>query len=167
MLTYLQKSKYIILGLIGALVLLIGTTKAPPQAYYIFGSFLLLCTAFHYQLLYFIALELILIAGHTAILLGLGYYIQIALPLFLCFQLLLYYLLVGKQTSIFLIIGIIGIAVLSLGFTYQNQWVFLSGSLGIAIYAFYNGYKGVAPSYLWAGLNSLFALLALYRLLFY
>lgn len=166
MTNYLYANKYVFLGVIGAFIILFGHVQTHPQAYYIIGSFALLITAFHYQLLYFIALELIIIAGHTAILLGLGYYIQIALPVFLCLQLLIFYIIIGKQTNIFLLIGIIGIAVLSLGFTYNNQWIFFSGSLAIAIYAYYNGYKGVLPSYIWAGSNTLFALFAFYKILF-
>lgn len=157
-------NKYIALGIIGALILLYGNAQDYPQIYYIFGSFALLTTAVHYKLLYFIALEIILVAGHTAILLSVGRYTQIALPFFLCFQLLIFYLMIGKENSIFLLIGIVGIALLSLGFAYNDQWIFFSGSLFIAIYAYHSGYKGRYPSYIWAILNTIFAALALYKL---
>lgn len=166
MTNYFYTNRYILLGIIGAFIILFGHWQVYPQAYYIIGSSALLVTAFHYQLLYFIALELILIAGHTAILLGLGYYILLTLPIFLCLQLLAFYLILGKQYNFFLLIGILGIALLSLGFNYQNQWVFFSGSLGIAIYAYYCGYQGLYPAYLWAILNTLFTVLAFYRILF-
>ncbi len=158
---------YFILGILGAIVILFGHHKDYPQIYYILGSFLLLITAIHYKLVYFIALELILVAGHTAILLNVGPYTQLALPVLLCFQLLIFYLMVGKENSIFLLIGIIGIALLSLGFAYNNQWIFFSGSLCIAIYAYYTVFKGSHPSYIWAILNTIFAGLALYKILLY
>lgn len=166
MTNYLHDKKYAILGIVGAILILFGHAQTYPQAYYIIGSSGLLITALHYQLHYFIALELILIAGHTAILIGMGHYTQIALPVLLCFQLFVFYLMVNKQNSIFLMVGIIGIALLSLGFSYNNQWVFFSGSLAVSIYAYYNGYKGVYPSYIWAALNTLFAVFALYKIIY-
>lgn len=72
--------------------------------------------------------------------------------------------MIGKEQSLFLLIGIIGIALLSIGFTYNNQWIFFLGSLFISIYAYYNGYKRCAVAYIWAVLNTLFALIALYEL---
>ncbi|MCL9685580.1 hypothetical protein [Legionella maioricensis] len=157
-------NKYIALGIIGSLIILYGYGQDYPQTYYIFGSFALLATAIHYKLLYFVALEIILAAGHLAILLGVGRYTQMALPVFLCLQLLIFYLMVGKENSIFLLIGIVGIALHSLGFAYNDQWIFFSGSLFIAIYAYHIAYKGRYPAYVWAILNTLFALLALYKI---
>jgi hypothetical protein len=162
--TVYYDNKYLALGIIGALILLYGHFQVFPQTFYIVGSIALLITAIHYKLVYFIALEIILAAGHLAILIGIGRYIQIALPVLLCLQLLIFYLMVGKENSIFILIGIAGIALLSLGFSHSNQWVFFSGSFFIAIYAYYSGYKGSYPSYIWAILNTLFALLALYKI---
>ncbi len=160
------QNKYIALGTLGALIILFGYAQNYPQIYYIFGSFALLITALHYRLIYFIALELILAAGHSAILLKIGPYIQFALPVLLCFQLLIFYLMVGRDNSIPLLIGIIGIALLSLGFAYNNQWIFFLGSLFIAIYAYYSAFQGRYACYIWAVLNSIFALIALFKLFF-
>lgn len=154
------------LGVLGALINLYGYAQSYPQAYYIFGSFALLITAIHYKLLYFIALELILAAGHSAILLGIGPYTQLALPLLLCFQLFIFYLIAERENSVILMIGIVGIALLSLGFAYNNQWIFFSGSLFISVYSYDIGYKGYRASYIWAILNTVFALVALYKLFF-
>jgi hypothetical protein len=156
--------RYIVLGIIGSLILLYGYGQDYPQTYYILGSFALLATAIHHKLLYFIALEIILVAGHSAILLGVGRYTQMALPIFLCLQLLIFYLMVGKENNIFLLIGIVGIALHSLGFAYNDQWIFFSGSSFIAIYAYHIAYKGRYPAYIWAILNTIFALLALYEI---
>lgn len=161
----IYENKYLILGIVGALIILFGRSQAYPQALYVIGSAALLITAIHYKLLYFIALELILMAGHSAILLGSGPYIQFALPLLLCVQLLFFYLMTGKENPFFLILGISGIALLSMGFAYNNQWIFFSGSLLIAIYAYYLGYKKHPISYIWALLNTAFALVALYKLM--
>lgn len=166
MINYFNNNKYVILGIIGAMLILFGHSQNHPQAYYIIGSSALLITALHYQLHYFIALEIILIAGHTAILIGIGHYTQIALPILLCFQLFIFYWMINNQNGIFLVIGIIGIALLSLGFSYNNQWIFFSGSLAVSIYAYYNGYKGIYPSYIWAALNTLFSVFALYQIIF-
>lgn len=157
--------KYLVSGIVGALILLFGQSQTFPQPYYIIGSFALLITALHYKLIYFIALELILAAGHTAILIGIGLYTQIALPILLCIQLLIFYLMLGKENNIILLIGIIGIALLSLGFSHNNQWIFFFGALCISVYAYHSGYKGCYPSYIWAILNTIFACLALYRIL--
>lgn len=160
----IYENRFIALGVFGALIVLFGTTLKYPHIYYIVGSFVLLTTAIHYKLFYFIALEIILAAGHTAILLGIGPYTQLALPLLLCLQLLIFYLMLGKENSIFLLVGILGIALLSLGFSYHNQWIFFIGSSSIAMYAYYIAIKGCYPAYIWAVLNTVFTLEALYKL---
>lgn len=157
---------YLILGIIGALLLIYGRSQNIPQVYYISGSLALMITAIHYKLIYFIALELILGAGHTSILLGMGKYIGSALPSLLCLQLLIFYLMFGKKNSIVLLIGIIGIALLSMGLAYNNQIIFFSGSSGVAAYAYYSAYRGQYICYLWGILNSIFASYALYQLMF-
>nr|WP_255666689.1 MULTISPECIES: hypothetical protein [unclassified Legionella] len=145
-----------------------GTTlpKLHSQLYYFIGAIALLITAIYFRMLYFIALQLILIAGHAAILLGSGPYTQFFLPILMCCQLLTFYLMFGKENSVFLILGVFGIALLSMGFAYNDKWIFFSGSTLVAIYAYYSGYKGLSPSYIWAILNTIIALLALYRIIF-
>ncbi|APF03227.1 TPA: hypothetical protein ACJ5DT_000372 [Legionella pneumophila] len=166
----MNKTKYdiisLVLGIIGALLLIYGLSQNIPQVYYISGSLALMITAIHYKLIFFIALELILGAGHTSILLGMGKYIGSALPSLLCLQLLIFYLMFGKKNSIFLLIGIIGIALLSVGLAYNNQIIFFSGSSGVAAYAYYSAYRGQHICYLWGILNTIFASYALYQLMF-
>lgn len=150
-------------GIIGALILLAGLLQSSAQLYYIAGSCLLLCTALHYQLIYFIALELILISGHSAIYLGIGPTLQVALPALLSLQLLFYYIVSGQFNNLYLLIGILGIAALSIGFSYNNEWVFMFGSLSVAIYALYSS-RTVRVSLIWVVLNSLFTLIMLSRI---
>lgn len=147
----------------GSLISLCGLYNEPAQIYYVIGSSLLLITSIYFQLFYFIALEIILIAGHGTILLGIGSVLQLALPLLLSLQLLVFYFLSDRLNNIYLIIGVVGIALISAGFAYNNQWVFFSGSLGIAIYAFYSAQKNRA-CLVWAILNTLFAIIALARI---
>lgn len=154
---------YIFTGIIGSLITLCGLSVEPAQIYYVIGSSLLLITAIYFQLFYFIALEIILIAGHGTILLGIGSVLQLALPILLCVQLLFFYFLSDRLNNMFLIIGIVGIALISAGFAYNNQWVFFSGSTGIAIYAYYSA-KNDRACLLWAILNTLFAVIALIRI---
>ncbi|KTD35539.1 hypothetical protein Lmor_0986 [Legionella moravica] len=158
---------FIIFGIVGALIILYGHNQIYPQPFYIFGSLALLFTAIHFKLIYFIALELILAAGHSAILLDIGPNTQFALPIFLCVQLFIFYLMIGKENIFLLLIGITGIALLSFGFAYNNQWIFFSGSSFVAIYAYYNAIGGQYASYIWAVLNTLFSFIALYKLIFY
>ncbi|MBA2649939.1 MAG: hypothetical protein H0U75_10185 [Legionella sp.] len=158
--------KYLALGILGAILTVYGNLfQNSPDFYYIIGSLALMITAIYYELLYFIALELIIAAGHTSILIGFGEYTQIALPLFLCFQLFIFYIMIGKESSIFLMIGLLGIVLISLGFSYHNQWIFFIGSLCIAGYSYYNGLKKRYPSYLWAILNAIFAFSALGKII--
>ncbi len=138
----------------------------PPQLYYVIGSTLLLFTALHFRLIYFIALELIIIAGHGASLLQIGTTLQIAMPSLLTLQLFAFYCLSGQLSNIYLLIGIAGIAFHSIGFAYANQWIFFLGSMSIAIYAFYSYKKGKKVALLWAVLNTLFALTAVYKIIF-
>ena len=159
-----HKNLYLALGILGALILLFGNYQTHPQLYYIIGSFILMLIAIHFKLVYFIALEFILAAGHAAKLLGVGPYTELALPLLLCFQLYIFYLMVGRENKIIVLIGIIGIAFVSLGLAYENQWIFFSGSLFVSIYAYYIGYKGRYASYIWGVLNTIFALRALYKI---
>ncbi len=159
---------YTTLGIIGACISLYGYLfqSQEPQFFYIIGSLALLTTAIYYKLVYFIALQLILIAGHLAILFGSGPYTQFALPVLLCLQLLIVYSMIGQKSNIFfLLIGVLGIALLSVGLASNNQWIFFFGGLFIALYAYYRGYKGQTASYLWAILNTIFASLALYHII--
>jgi len=155
---------YLSLGIVGAIISLCGLVLQPAQIYYVLGSSLLLVTAVHFELFYFIALEIILIAGHGTILLDIGSILQLALPALLCLQLLIFYFLSGRLDTIFLIIGIIGIAFISVGFAYNNQWIFFAGSTAIGIYAYHDAQK-TTYSLLWAVLNTLFASIALYRII--
>ena len=157
---------FLLCGVLGSYILLFGLGQTPAQLYYVVGSALLLLTAIHYKLIYFIALEMILIAGHGATLLQIGSMLQLALPILLTVQLLTFYFLSGRLNNLFLIIGITGIAVLSTGFTYENQWIFFLGSSAIAIYAFYCFYRGKTIALLWALLNSLFALISIFKLIY-
>jgi hypothetical protein len=160
-----SKSFFIYIGSIGALIIFYGAAaQRNPQIYYIIGAVAMLATALYYKLLYFVALELILIARHFSVLLGSGPYTQFALPILLCLQLLTFYFMYSKESSLFIILGIFGIALLSIACAYNNQWVFFSGSACIAIYSYYSGYKGIFPSYTWAALNTALVLLSLYRL---
>ncbi|KTD13892.1 hypothetical protein [Legionella hackeliae] len=161
-----QDQLFLLVGIIGSFILLFGLAGAPAEKYYVIGSALLLLTSIHFKLIYFIALEMILLAGHGAILLGIGTTLQLALPILLCIQLLSFYFMSGQLNNIFLIVGITGIAVLSVGFSYENQWVFFIGSFSIAVYAFYTTYKGKTVTLLWAILNSLFAVIAIFKLFF-
>lgn len=161
-----HNNAYIALAIIGSVINLYGNIQSFPQFYYILGSLALLITAIHFKLIYFIALEIILSAGHTALLLGVGRYTQLALPILLCTQLFIFYLMIGKENTLLLLIGIVGIALLSCGFSYNNQWIFFIGGSFVAIYAYYNAYKGLYASYIWAIMNTLFAFSAFYKLFF-
>lgn len=158
---------YTILGIIGACISLYGYLfqNHEPQVFYIIGSLALLITAIYYKLAYFIALELILIAGHLAILFGSGPHTQFTLPILLCLQLFIVYSMIGQSNLLFLVIGILGIALLSIGLAVNNQWLFFFGGIFIAMYAYYRGYKGQKASYLWAILNTVFASIAIFHII--
>ncbi len=163
-----QAALYLSAGIIGALIILYGLAQAQAQAhlYYVIGASFMLATAIYFKLTYFIALELILIAGHGAVLLGIGSISQIVLPILLCLQLLTYYLLSGQLNNIFRLIGIAGIALLSIAFSYENQWVFIFGSFAIAVFSFYQVYRGRPVALLWAILNMIFVFISSFKLFF-
>ena len=152
------------LGLIGAFIIIDGLTQVNPHLHYVIGAFCMLGTAIFFHLTYFIALEMILIAGHGAVLLGIGSTLQIVLPILLTIQLLMYYFLIGELNNIYRVIGIFGIALLSIGFSYEHQWIFFLGGAAIAIYAFYEAYKGEYIALLWAVLNLIFVITTLFHL---
>lgn len=156
---------FLIIGVLGAILLLLTVSNIIEQQYDVIGSILLLLASIHFKLIYFIALELILMAGHIAVLLGIGPVLQIAIPILLCIQLLTFYILSGQLNSIYLFIGIVGIAILPIGFSYENHWPLLIGSLCIATYSFYLVYKKKPFALLWGILNSLFALMAVLKLI--
>lgn len=155
---------FIFIGVMGACTILYGFQQPLPQVFYVIGASLLLITALYFQLTFFIALELILIAGHGAILLGIGPVLQAVLPILLSIQFLAYYVLSGRLENVFRLIGIIGIALLSIGFADENQWIFFFGSLGIAIFAFYQVYEGYRAALLWALFNLIYVGIAAYKL---
>lgn len=144
---------FLLIGTIGALIVFLGVLHEPSQNYFVFGSLMLLITAIRFRLIYFIALEIIILCGHGAILLEIGPIIQMFLPILLSVQLFVYYWLSGALKNVFRIIGIIGIALLSIGFSFKNQWVFFVGSLCVAIYAIYSFYRGHKVAIIWAILN--------------
>lgn len=150
---------FLLIGIIGAFITLFGLSQSPAQIYYVIGSSLLLITSIYFRLFFFIFLEIILITGHGVILLGISSVLQLAFPILLCFQLLVFYYLSGQLNNIYLLIGITGIALLSVGFAHENQWIFFFGSTAIAAYAFYNS-RNYPASLLWAVLNTLFAIIA-------
>lgn len=156
----------LIVGILGTLLCLFGLTQSQPFTYYVISSILLLITAIYHKLTYFIALELILIEGFVAIILGIGPTLQFALPILLCIQLLVYYVVSGQLHSIFRLIGIIGIAILSIGVSFQNQWGLLIGSLAVGIFAYSSAHRGRKISLLWAVLNTVIVFVAAYRLVF-
>lgn len=157
----------LLVGIIGALVILTGLINNSDELLYVIGALLLLLTALYFHLVYFTALELILLSGHGALLLNLGLTLQVVLPIFLSIQLFIYYLLSGQSLqNIFRLIGISGVALLSVGFAYTNEWLYFFGSLGVTIYAFYKVYIGVPVALLWAILNLIFAIVALIMILF-
>jgi len=165
---FLKKSSdkfFLILGIIGSIILLYSFGLNKPQIGYIIGSICMLLVAIHFQLIFFIALELILISGHTAILLGIGPYLQIALPSLLSFQIFVYFLLTKQLRNPFLISGVIGISMLSVGFAFNNEWIFFFGSIAIIIYATHLALSGIYPCYLWVILNTIFIIITLIKLL--
>ena len=161
-----QSPLYLLAGIIGALFAIYTLREEAPQIYYVIGAALLLTTAIYFKLIYFIALELILIAGHGAIFLGIGPVLQVVIPILLCVQLLIYYLLSGQLKNIYRLMGAIGIALLSIGFGYKSQWVFFFGSLLVAIYAIYQVYRGHKVALLWGILNMVFVLNAAFKIVF-
>ncbi|KTC65091.1 Uncharacterised protein (plasmid) [Legionella adelaidensis] len=150
---------FTLIGIIGAITVLFGFSQPFAQIYYIVGASLLLFTALYFKLVYFIALELILIAGHGAILLGIGPIQQIILPSLLCLQLFVYYLLSNELKNIFRVIGVIGIALVSIGLSLTHIWVSLFGALSVAIYAGYEVHLGKSAAAIWFFLNLIFVLI--------
>jgi hypothetical protein len=155
---------FVFIGIIGALTDLFGFTQT-TQGFYVLGSVFLLITALHFKLFYFIALEIILIAGHGAVVLGIGPTLQAALPALLCLQLLVYYLLSGQLNNIVKLIGIAGIALLSIGFSFNNEWVFFFGSLAISIFSAHHVYYKNRVALIWLILNIMFVLIAVKNLM--
>lgn len=156
---------YITIGLFGAALTFLGLFLPQPyeQISFITGSSILLMTALHFKLIYFIALEMIVISGHAAILFDIGLKLQIALPILLSLQLLVFYYMSGQLTNLFILIGIAGIAFMSVGFAYQAPIIFFLGSVTIATYSIYEAQKNL-PAWIWGGMNILFSLVTLYRL---
>lgn len=147
-------------------MILSGYPQPYPQPFYIAGATALLITAMHYKLVFFIALEVIIVTAHSAMVLGgVGPYIQVALPILLCFQLYVFFLMVGKENNLLLLIGIIGIALLSIGLSHNDNWIFLTGSMCITTYSLYSALKVSPASYIWAFLNGAFAVIALYNIM--
>lgn len=156
---------YIAIGLLGASLTFLGLFLPQPyaQVSFVAGSSVLLITALYFKLIYFIALEMIVISGHGAILFDIGLKLQIALPILLSLQLLFFYYMSGQITNLFILIGIAGIAFMSVGFAYQSPIIFFLGSLTVATYSIYEAKKN-PPAWIWGGLNILFSLVTLYRL---
>lgn len=153
-------------GILGAIITLYGLAQPQAHLYYVIGTSFMLVTAIYFRFTYYIALDIILIAGHGAVLLGIGPLSQVILPILLCAQLLIYYLLSGQLKNIFRLIGITGIALLSIAFANENQWMLLFGSLSVVIFSLYQVYRGRLVALLWAILNTILALISSYKIFF-
>lgn len=166
---HLGSTLMLFVGILGACLTVFGNLySTAPQFYYVPGSILLLISANYFKLFYFIALEVILLSGHGTILLGIGPKLQVALPLLLSFQLLVFYILSAQLNNLFIFLGIIGISILSIGFAVQNQLIFLIGGISIAAYSFYLYFaQHTKPALIWAVLNSFFALSALCKIILF
>ena len=148
---------FVFLGVIGAIVCFCGVIHPTSNGVSAIGAILLLAASIFYKLNYFIALEVIVLASHGAVFFGLGPVVQLILPILLCIQLLVYYLLSGQLSAI-KVIGITGIALLPLGVSYNNQVLVFFGCAFIATYSFYVVGKGARIVLIWAFLNTAFAL---------
>lgn len=155
---------FICTGALGAIITLLGLFQNNSNTWHVVGSSLLLLTAAYYRILFFIALEMILIAGHGAVLLDIGSKIQVALPVLLCLQLLFFYFFSGQIKDPLVLLGIAGIGALSIGFAYNNQWVFLTGGLAIATYSFFIA-KTNKAALIWGVLNVAFTVFAILKLI--
>ena len=153
------------LGIAASGIVIWGFHSKTPQIFYVVGSLLLLCTAIHFKLNFFIALELIIISGHGAALLNLGLVTQLALPALLSFQLFFYYLISNQLYNIYRLMGVIGVALLTISFAYKSVYLFFSGSLLIAVYAFYQTLKISPVAILWGILNTGFAVISLWHII--
>lgn len=162
---HLKSVFFLGLGILGGIILIYSLIEVSGQFFYMLGSGLLLLTALYYQLTYFIALEIILMAGHGAILLGVGPVFQVSLPVLLSLQLLIYYLLSG-ELRIFRFIGIAGIALLSIGLSFTHLWIFFFGSLFVGIYSGYTVSRGKKIALVWVILNLIFVLIVLSKVYF-
>jgi hypothetical protein len=163
-----QDALYLSSGIIGALVILYDFAQAQTQIdlCYVIGASFMLISAIYFKFTYFVALEMIVIAGHGAVLLDLGTKAQIVLPILLCVQFLAYYLLSGQLNNIFRLVGIIGIALVSIAFSFANQWIFMFGCLCIAFFSFYLVYRGRIVALLWAVLNMTIVIISFFRPIF-
>lgn len=159
----LTRGLYLTIGIIGAFIILYGITQPSANLYYLVGTIFMLVTAIYFKFTYYVALDLILIAGQGAILLGIGLVSQVILPILLCLQLLIYYLLIGQLRNIFRLIGIAGIALLSIAFANQNQLELLIGSMSVVIFSFYQVYRGRPTALLWGILYFIFAIISSYE----
>lgn len=153
-------------GIIGALIILYGLTLSQAHFFFVIGSSFLLVPAIYFKLTYFVALEIILMAGHGAVLLGMGPLTQLILPILLCLQLFIYYLLSGQLKNVFRWIGLCGIVLLSMAFSFEQAWFFIAGSSAVAIFSFYQIYRGRLIALLWAILNVLSVVVIALEILF-
>lgn len=163
------KSMGLFFGIIGAVALLAGNLFLDSDARYLvflIGSGLLLITAIVYRQLYYIFLELILVSGSATSFLNFNSIVRGAIPMLLSLQVFLYFFMLGRFREKSLLIGCIGIALLSIGFAVANYWIYLFGSALVAIYSFLIYLKGVKVALLWTILNTCFTLASAYSLIF-
>ncbi len=162
----LKDKLFYISAIIGSSILIYSMLRLyQPQVGFIIGSSFMLASAIYFRMFFFIALEMILISGHAAILLGIGPSLQLALPILLVFQLVVYYLFTNQLLNLYRIIGLAGISLLSIGFAYESAWIFFYGSLAVSTYAFYSASKGRIPALIWGFLNIIFAVITLTTIL--
>ena len=130
---------------------------------YLIGTILMLITAVSKKSTYFILLETVLLAGFGSILFGFGRVLQIAIPLLLSSQVLIYYLLSNRFKDLNLMIGVFGIAILSCSFAVDGNLIYLLGSILISYYSYYLYKEGRELAWIWLILNIIFIFISGYE----
>lgn len=153
----------VIIGVVGMLIAMVGNLLpfSDTQKWcYLLGGILLLISSALERQIFFIALQIIIVAGAAVAFSSWPVLLKAALPIVLSVAAIVYFAKRNLLTDRLMLFGSLGIAILAAGYAVSNPVIYLLGAFVLMIYSFMSFRRGVKIALVWAILNALFSITA-------
>jgi hypothetical protein len=124
---------------------------------YFFGASLLLVSSLLERHKFFIALQIIIVAGTITAFTPFSFLLKAAIPIILSAITIIYFAITKQLEDKLTLLGSLGIAFLAAGYAVSRPIVFFFGAVVLMIYSFISYRRGAAIALIWALLNVIFA----------
>jgi hypothetical protein len=163
----LKKHK-ISFGIIGFIFVIMGTLLAPSsleqKVCYLLGSIFLLTMSSLDLQLYFILLQIVILAGAIVAFFPIPVFYKAAVPIALSIFSVLLFLFKGYLKDPNQIFGCLGLLLLAAGYAVSNPIIYFLGGLVVMIYSYISYRRGIKTALLFALLNLVFSVTSAYAI---